>query len=288
MSDLRIRDRVFGAGDLVVMAILNRTRDSFLDAGRHFEDAAAFARVDQIVEEGADILDVGAVRAGAGEPVDAGQELARLLPVLDYARATHPQLLLSVDTWRAQVSREACAAGADLVNDAWSAHEPAIIDVTAAAGATYVCSHTPGLVPRTDPLGIEYDDVVADVAARLRLLADRALQAGLAPEQILLDPAHDFGKTTAHSLQLTRRLPEIVAIGHPVLVATSRKDFVGEALDLPAQERLEGTLAVNVWCALAGARVFRVHDVAAHRRALDMVRILRGDAPARLARRGVA
>lgn len=288
MSDLRIRDRSFGAGDLVLMAILNRTKDSFVDGGRHFEDAAAFARVDQIVEEGADILDVGAVRAGVGEPVDAGQELARLLPVLEYARATHPQLLLSVDTWRAQVAREVCAAGADLINDAWSAHDPAIIDVTAAAGAAYVCSHTPGLVPRTDPGGIEYADVVADVAARLRQLADRALRAGLAREQILLDPAHDFGKTTAHSLELTRRLHEIVAIGHPVLVATSRKDFVGEALDLPAQERLEGTLAVNVWCALAGARVFRVHDVAAHRRALDMVRILRGDASARLAQRGVA
>ena len=288
MSELHIRNRVFGVSDLVVMAILNRTRDSFLDGGRHFADAAAFARIDEIVEQGADLLDIGGVRAGHGEQVSAAEELRRVLPAVAYARSTHPELLISVDTWRCKVAREVCAAGADLINDTWSAHEPAIIDVAAQAGASYVCSHTPGLAPRTDPFRVEYDDVVADVVSRLSALSARAVAAGLAPERVLVDPTHDFGKNTYHSLEVTRRLAEVVAIGHPVLVATSRKDFIGEALDLAKEERLEGTLAVNIWCALAGARVFRVHDVAAHRRALDMVRVVRGDVPPRVARRGLA
>ncbi len=288
VSDLRIRDRRFGAGDLVVMGVLNRTRDSFVDGGRHFGLSAAFARVDEVVAQGADVLDVGGVRAGHGEPVGTAEELRRVLPVLEHARANHPGLLLSVDTWRAEVAREVCAAGADVVNDTWSAHDPEIVDVAAAAGATYVCSHTPGLAPRTDPFRVEYDDVVVDVVARLGALAARAVGAGLAPEQVVVDPTHDFGKNTYHSLQVTRRLAEVVALGHPVLVATSRKDFIGETLDLPKEDRLEATLAVNVWCAVAGARIFRVHDVAAHRRALDMLRAVRGDALPRVARRGLA
>ena len=288
MSDLHIRDRVFGGSDLVVMAILNRTRDSFVDGGRHFEDAPAFARIDEVVEQGADVLDIGGVRAGHGEDVSVADELHRVLPAVQYARSNHPGLLVSVDTWRSAVAREVCAAGADVINDTWSAHDPAIVDVAAEAGASYVCSHTPGFAPRTDPFRVQYDDVVADVVSRLRTLSARAVAAGLAPERVLVDPTHDFGKNTYHSLEVTRRLAEVVAIGHPVLVATSRKDFVGETLDLAKGERLEATLAVNVWCALAGARVFRVHDVAAHRRALDMVRAVRGDVPPRVVRRGLA
>lgn len=285
MIDLRVRDRVFGSTDLVVMAILNRTPDSFHDGGQHVDDAAAFARIDEVVAQGADLLDIGGVRAGHGPPVSVADELRRVMPAVDYARSAHPQLLLSIDTWRAEVARE---VRADVVNDTWSAHDPDIIDVAAATGATYVCSHTPGLAPRTDPFRVEYDDVVADVVTRLGALAARAVAAGIDPERVLVDPTHDFGKNTYHSLELTRRIAEVVAIGHPVLVATSRKDFVGEALDLPKSDRLEATLAVNVWCAVAGARVFRVHDVAEHRRALDMLRAVRGDVPPRVARRGLA
>ena len=285
MIDLRVRDRVFGPTDLVVMAILNRTPDSFHDGGQHVDDAAAFARIDEVVAQGADLLDIGGVRAGHGPPVSVTDELRRVMPAVDYARSAHPQLLLSIDTWRAEVAGE---VRADVVNDTWSAHDPDIIDVAAATGATYVCSHTPGLAPRTDPFRVEYDDVVADVVTRLGALAARAVAAGIDPERVLVDPTHDFGKNTYHSLELTRRIAEVVAIGHPVLVATSRKDFVGEALDLPKSDRLEATLAVNVWCAVAGARVFRVHDVAEHRRALDMLRAVRGDVPPRVARRGLA
>ena len=285
MIDLRVRDRVFGPTDLVVMAILNRTPDSFHDGGQHVDDAAAFARIDEVVAQGADLLDIGGVRAGHGPQVSVADELRRVMPAVDYARSAHPQLLLSIDTWRAEVAGE---VRADVVNDTWSAHDPDIIDVAAATGATYVCSHTPGLAPRTDPFRVEYDDVVADVVTRLGALAARAVAAGIDPERVLVDPTHDFGKNTYHSLELTRRIAEVVAIGHPVLVATSRKDFVGEALDLPKSDRLEATLAVNVWCAVAGARVFRVHDVAEHRRALDMLRAVRGDVPPRVARRGLA
>lgn len=287
MGDLHVRDRVFGPSDLVVMAILNRTPDSFSDAGRYAGDPAAFARIDEVVEQGADLLDVGGVRAGAGPDVGEVEELRRVLPAIEYARSAHPGLLVSVDTWRSEVARRACAAGADVVNDTWSAHDPAILRVAADAGAAYVCSHTPGLLPRTDPHKVHYADVVADVVARLRTLSRLAVDAGVPPERVLVDPTHDFGKTTSHSLELTRRLAEVVAIGHPVLVATSRKDFLGEALDLPSDQRLEATLAVNVWCAMAGARVFRVHDVAAHRRALDMVRVVRGDLPPRAPLRGL-
>ena len=131
--------------------------------------------------------------------------------------------------------------------------------------------------------------MVADVVRRLTGLARRAVAAGLAPEQVVVDPTHDFGKNTYHSLEVTRRLDRgRWRSAHPVLVATSRKDFVGEALDLPKEQRLEATLAVNVWCAVAGARVFRVHDVLEHRRALDMLRAVRGDVPPRVARRGLA
>ncbi|HET7172916.1 MAG TPA: dihydropteroate synthase [Nocardioidaceae bacterium] len=270
------------------MAIVNRTPDSFYDAGATYDEAAAIDRVSRVVEAGADIVDIGGVRAGYGPPVDAAEELRRTAPFVEKVRTAHPDLVISVDTWRAEVARELCRAGADLVNDTWSGADPALAEVAAEFGAGLVCSHTGGLSPRTDPHRVTYDDVVADVIAGVTALADRAVAAGVRRNGILVDPTHDFGKNTYHSLELTRRLDELVAIGWPVLVAVSNKDFVGETLALATHERLVGTLAATAVSAWLGARVFRAHEVAETRQTLDMVASILGCRPPARAVRGLA
>ncbi len=272
-------------GAFVVMAIVNRTPDSFYDRGATFELAAALERVDRVVAEGADMVDVGGVKAAPGDDVDAAEEIRRTVDLVAAVRAAHPALPISIDTWRAEVAREALAAGADVVNDAWGGVDPELAGVAAAAGAGIVCTHAGGLPPRTRPHRVAYADVVADVVARVQALADAAVAAGVQPERVLVDPGHDFGKNTRHSLEVTRRLGELVSTGWPVLVALSNKDFVGETLDVPLEQRLTGTLAATAVSAWLGARVFRVHDVAATRQTLDMVASIRGDrAPTRTVR----
>ncbi|HEU4675508.1 MAG TPA: dihydropteroate synthase [Motilibacteraceae bacterium] len=285
---LRLGGRDFGEDSLLVMAIVNRTPDSFYDEGATFADDAAMAAVDRAVAEGADLVDIGGVKAGYGATVDVAEELRRTEPFVAAVRARHPGLVISVDTWRAEVADRLCAAGADLVNDTWSGADPELAAVAAAHGAGLVCSHTGGLGPRTDPHRPAYADVVADVVERVTALAERAVSLGVRRDGILVDPTHDFGKTTYHSLELTRRLDELVATGWPVLVALSNKDFVGETLDLPKGERLEGTLAATSVSAWLGARVFRAHNVAPTRRVLDMVASIRGTRPPAVARRGLA
>jgi dihydropteroate synthase len=269
------------------MAIVNRTPDSFYDSGVTFELNAAFDAARRAVAEGADMVDVGGVRAGMGAPVDTGEELRRVLPLVQGMRERYPDLVISVDTWRAAVAREAVAAGADLINDTWAGADPELVQVAAETGAGIVCSHTGGLPPRIDPHRARFDDVVDDVVATVTEAAARAEQAGVRPDGVLVDPTHDFGKNTRHSLELTRRLDEVVSTGWPVLVALSRKDFVGETLDLPPDQRLEGTLAATTISAWHGARVFRTHDVRATRRVLDMVASIQGTRPPSVARRGL-
>jgi dihydropteroate synthase len=275
-------------GELAVMAIVNRTPDSFYDGGANVDLRDARDAVRRAVGDGAVIVDVGGVRAGgAGAPVGEAEEMARVLPVVEFARQTFPEVAISIDTWRSGVARAAAAAGADLVNDTWQGADPDVAAVAAETGIGLVCSHTGGLPPRTDPHQVDYDDVVADVVATVTAAADRAVAAGVRPDGIVVDPTHDFGKTTYHSLELTSRLDEVVATGWPVLVALSRKDFVGETLDLPAAERLEGTLAATAISAWLGARLFRAHDVRATRRTLDMVASIVGMRPPSAARRGL-
>ncbi len=221
------------------------------------------------------------------------QEIERVVPFLARAREDHPDLVLSLDTWRSEVARVAAAeAGLDLVNDTWAGHDRDLVHVAARAGAGYVISHTGGLPPRTDPVGVTYPPeplgVLDDALRTLREGAERAVAAGIPAERVLVDPTLDFGKTTAHSLTLLRHTEAIVALGYPVLQALSRKDFVGESLDLPADDRLEGTLAATAVAAWLGATVFRAHDVRATRRVVDMVATIRGDRPPLLAVRGVA
>jgi dihydropteroate synthase len=270
------------------MAIVNRTPDSFFDQGSTYALAAALDRVDQVVDEGAAIVDVGGVKAAPGDPVDAAEESRRVVEVIEAVRERHRDVVISVDTYRAEVGDAACRAGADLINDAWGGWDPELAEVAARHGVGLVCTHAGGLPPRTRPHRVEYDDVVVDVRDTVVALAERAVRLGVARESVLIDPGHDFGKNTRHSLELTRRLDELVATGWPVLVALSRKDFVGEVLDLPPADRLEGTLAATAISALLGARVFRAHDVTATLRAARTGIAVSGAVPPAFARRALA
>src|SRR5439155_2479703 len=263
---LRLGKRTFAPGEFAVMAIVNATPDSFFDRGATFAPDAALRAVDTALAEGADLVDVGGVKAGPGAEVDPAEEIRRTVPLVAAVRARFPDVVISIDTWRSDVARAAVEAGADLINDAWAGADPGVAEVAAATGAGLVCSHAGGVRPRTRPHRVAYADVVADVLATVTGLAARAGAAGVRPDGILVDPTHDFGKNTRHSLELTRRLDELVATGWPVLVALSNKDFVGESLGLPAGERLEGTLAATAISAWHGARVFRAHQVRANPR----------------------
>ena len=269
------------------MAIVNRTPDSFFDRGSTFAADAALRAVERAVADGADIIDIGGVKAGPGDEVDEAEEVRRTVATVAAVREEFPDVVISIDTWRAGVAAVAVAAGADLINDTWAGADPELVKVAADTGAGIVCSHTGGLPPRIDPHRARFDDVVDDVVATVTEAAARAVQAGVRPDGILVDPTHDFGKNTRHSLELTRRLDEVVATGWPVLVALSRKDFVGETLDLPPDQRLEGSLAATAISAWHGARVYRTHDVRATRRVLDMVASIQGTRPPSVARRGL-
>jgi len=257
------------------MAVINRTPDSFYDQGATYELGAALAAADRAVAAGADILDVGGVKAGPGDDVTVAEEIRRVVPLVAALRDRHPGAVLSVDTWRAPVGAAVAGAGADLLNDVWGGADPDLAHVAAEHGLGLVCAHAGGAPPRTRPHRPCYPDLTAAVIAALTAEAERAAAAGVARDRIVIDPAHDFGKNTWHSLELTRRTADLAATGWPVLVAVSNKDFVGEALGLDLTERAEGTLAVLAVCAWEGARLFRVHDVAAAREALDAVGKLR-------------
>jgi dihydropteroate synthase len=285
---LRLRAAEFGPAQRLVMAIVNRTPDSFYDRGETWDEAVAMERVHAVVAEGADIVDIGGVPAAPGSTVTVAEELRRTAGFVAAVRAAYPHLVISADTWRHQAARELCAAGADLINDTWGGWDRQLADVAAEYDAGLVCSHAGGLAPRTRPHRVAYRDVMADVLERTLALADRAVAAGVDPAKVLIDPAHDFGKNTWHSLEVTRRLADMTATGWPVLVSVSHKDFIGETLDAPREQRLTGTLATTAICAWLGARVFRAHQVTETRQVLDMVAAIHGDQPPARAVRGLA
>ena len=285
---LKLRGHTYDTDTFLTMAIVNRTPDSFYDKGATWDEGPALERVRTVVAQGADIVDIGGIKAAPGEEIDAEEEKLRIVDFVAAVRAEFPDLVISVDTWRATVAEAACRAGADVLNDAWGGADPRLVDVAAKHGAAVVCTHTGGVEPRTRPFRIEYADVVASAIADTTAYAERAIAAGVDPSSVVIDPAHDFGKNTLHSLELTRRLGEMTATGWPVLVSLSNKDFVGETLDLPVGERLTGTLAATAVCALAGARIYRVHEVAETRQVLEMVASIAGRRPPTVARRGLA
>ena len=269
------------------MAIINRTPDSFFDGGANVTVERALAAVDQAVVDGADLVDIGGVKAGVGVEVGVAEEIDRVVPFVARVRATHPELIISVDTWRSPVAAAACEAGADLINDTWAGADPDLVGVAVRFGAGMVCSHTGGAAPRTNPHRVAYLDVVRSVIDETTAAAARMTAAGVPPEGILIDPTHDFGKNTWHGLELLDRTSELVATGWPVLMALSNKDFIGETLDVGVHDRLEGTLAATAVAALAGAAVFRAHQVTPTRRVLEMVASIRGTRPPAAPRRGL-
>jgi len=257
------------------MAVLNRTPDSFFDRGATYGFDTALDAADTAVAEGADIVDVGGVKAGPGDEVGVAEEISRVADLVAAIRERHPTIPISVDTWRCEVADVVAQAGADLINDTWGGVDPRLAEVAAAYGIGLVCAHAGGLTPRTRPHRVAYDDVAEAMTSHVIALAERAVAVGVEPERILVDPAHDFGKNTWHSLELTRRLGELVTTGWPVLVAVSNKDFFGETLGQPVPERGVGTIATLAVLAWQGARVFRMHDVRSTRQALAAVAALR-------------
>ena len=287
--DLRLRDRTFAPGETGLLAIVNRTPDSFYDEGRYVDDEVALSAVARAVADGADGVDVGGVKAGPGPEVSAGEELRRVVSFVAAIRAAHPDLVISIDTWRATVADAACEAGADLINDAWAGHDPQLSSVAADRGVGYLCAHTGGHPPRTDPHRVRYDDVVAETVADLTRQADQALAAGVRADGLLIDAAQDFGKNTYHSLQVTGQVRALIETGWPVLLAVSNKKFIAETLGLEGRksDRMIGTLAITAVAAWEGVRIVRAHDVAQTRQVLDMVAGLRTGIP-KLARRALA
>ena len=275
---LRLRRHEFADDHKLMMAIVNRTPDSFFDQGATWAEDKAFERVVTVVDQGAEIVDIGGIKAAPGVEIDAAEEKARVVDFVARVRESFPGLVISVDTWRAEVGDAVCAAGADVLNDAWGGADPELVDVAAQHDAAIICTHTGGVTPRTRPYRLEYDDVVAAAIADTMAYADRAVAAGVREESVVIDPAHDFGKNTFQSLEVTRRIGDMVEAGHgrPVLVSLSNKDFVGESLDLPVGERLIGTLAATALCAQAGARIYRVHQVVETRQTVDMVDVITG------------
>jgi len=258
------------------MGILNVTPDSFSDGGLHYDREAAVARAIQMVDEGADIIDVGgeSTRPGA-EPVGEEEEMDRVVPVIS-AITDRIDVPVSVDTTKAAVAEAALGAGAVIVNDVSAMrHDPAMAKIVEASGAGIVLMHMLG-EPRSMQSNPKYLDVVGDVRSALKDWAAGAERAGISSECIAIDPGIGFGKTLQHNQLLIKSVGLFAEYGYPLMVGPSRKSFIGMTLNLPVEERIEGTAAVVAWCVAQGANIIRVHDVAHMSRVVRMVHAIRG------------
>ena len=244
----------------LVMGILNRTPDSFYDRGATFELDRLVRRADRLVAEGADLLDVGGVKAGPGPDVDEAEELDRVVPTIE-ALTARVAVPISVDTWRASVLDASCQAGAVLGNDISGLADPGYLAVAARHHASVVVTHI-RLRPRVPDPEPVYTDVVADVAQFLVERAEQARAAGLSPDQIALDAGLDLGKTPTMSARLLRASDHLAGLGYPLLLSASNKRFLGELLDLDLTDRRDASLAATAYGVAHGARIVRVHDVA--------------------------
>jgi dihydropteroate synthase len=257
---LRLGEHVIDVRDrVVVMGILNRTPDSFYDRGATWDFDAFLRRAQQLVADGADLLDVGGVKAGPGPDVDENEELDRVVPAVE-ALQSRFDVPLSVDTWRASVLDAACAAGAVVGNDISGFDDPDYLRVAAKHDATVVATHI-RLRPRVADPDPHYDDLVTDVTEFLRARAGRAESVGLRPEQIVLDAGLDLGKTPAQSAVLLRESAQHATLGYPLLLSASNKRFIGELLGRGLDDRRPESLAAVAYGVMHGCRVVRVHDV---------------------------
>ncbi|HEV7888387.1 MAG TPA: dihydropteroate synthase [Acidimicrobiales bacterium] len=248
----------------LVMGVLNRTPDSFYDRGAYWDFDAFLRQADRLVHEGADLLDVGGVKAGPGPEVTESEELERVVPAVE---ALHDRfdVALSIDTWRASVAKACFAAGAVVGNDISGFADPEYLTVAAEAGATVVATHI-RLAPRVPDPEPQYDDLVGDVCGMLIERARRAEAVGLTPDRIVLDAGLDLGKTPAQSLELLRESSRLAALGYPLLLSASNKRFLGEVLGLEIGDRREASLAATAVGVTGGCRIVRAHDVRGTRR----------------------
>ncbi len=257
-----------------IMGVLNVTPDSFSDGGRFIESAAAIEHAKQLIEQGADILDIGgeSTRPGAA-PVSASEEIERTIPVIEAIRR-FSDIPISIDTSKPEVMTAATAAGVDMINDVWALRQPGAMQAAAASGLPICLMHMlgePGSM-QNDP---HYDDVVNEVRQFLQQRCEIAIAAGIFADRLLIDPGFGFGKTLQHNLQLLDNLASFKQSGYPLLVGISRKSMLGLILDKPVGQRLYGSIAAAVIAALAGADIIRVHDVAETRDALALVNALK-------------
>ncbi|WP_183086390.1 dihydropteroate synthase [Mycetocola zhadangensis] len=253
---------------VAVMAVVNRTPDSFYDRGSTFGFDSAVAAALAAVADGADIIDIGGAPFAPGPELPVADEVDRVVPVIAAIRESS-DVVISVDTFQPEVARRSIEAGADLINDTTGLRNPEMATVIADSSAGIVITHSLA-APRTVYAKPSYRDVVGEVIEFLRRQANMAIDAGIPPERIILDPGHDLNKNTMHSLELTRRFSEIAALGYPVLAAVSNKDFVGETLDRKRDDRVAGSLAAAVVAIMNGARIIRMHNV---RPAVDAARM---------------
>jgi dihydropteroate synthase len=266
-ESVRAGDRVLelggGAGGPLIMGIVNASPDSFSDGGRYATLDAQLELARKLIEDGAEILDIGGESASTGRPaVAVEQEIERVVPLIERV-AGELGAIVSVDTYKPPVARAAIAAGARIVNDVSGLRDPELAEVCAQTGAALVLMHTRAAPKQRLQDPDLYGDVVGEVQAFLRERIEQALALGVDPEQIILDPGPDFAKTPAQTIELLAGLGRLHELGRPLLMAVSRKDFIGALTGRPPRERLPGTLAALAHGVDAGARIFRVHDVAA-------------------------
>ena len=256
------------------MAIVNRTPDSFYDKGATFALDRAVEAALTAADDGADWVDIGGVPFGRGPAVSTQEEIDRVVPVVE-AIAAASDVVISVDTFSAAVAEASIAAGAAVINDTSGLWDAGMVAAIAPTQAMLVLTHSLN-PPRSAPPRPQYKDVVTEVADFLRDRVARAVSGGIPLDRLIVDPGHDLNKNTLHSLEITRRLDEIVAIGLPTLAAVSNKDFVGESIDRERHARLEGSIAAAVVCIMKGARIVRMHDVPASVAAVRMTEAILG------------
>ncbi|WP_336712619.1 dihydropteroate synthase [Arthrobacter sp. USHLN218] len=261
--------RIDFSRQVALMAIINRTPDSFYDGGRTFALDAAVDAALGAVDDGADWVDIGGVPFAPGPALSAAEEADRIVPVIEAVRS-RSDVVISADTFLPEVAQASIAAGANVINDTTGLRNKDLAAVVAESGAHIVITHSLA-APRTVYPRPEYADVVAEVGDFLRRRVDAALELGIAADKIIIDPGHDLNKNTLHSLEITRRFREIADIGFPALAAVSNKDFIGETLGQEKKDRLAGSLAAAVMCIMNGARVVRMHNVAEARSAVRLV-----------------
>ncbi len=270
----RLRGKSFSldlADRVHVMGVINVTPDSFSDGGLYLQPTEALRHALALVKDGADIIDIGGQSSRPGSnPVTEDEELKRVLPVVEML-AEEWSGPISIDTSSARVARETLAAGAGIVNDITAfSGDPEIAGVTAGHGAACILMHMQG-TPATMQKDPSYGDVMGEICGALAEAVETARNAGLGDDQIAVDPGIGFGKTTEHNLAILKHLPELAVLGKPIVIGTSRKGFIGNVLDLPVEERLEGTIATAAYAVAQGARIVRVHDVKPIVRAVRMV-----------------